>query len=380
MSRTVTPDAPVASHSRSIEEALDSGFLPSDPTYRKTGSFADEKPARKSDDEEQAEYERELNGQAHDEENEQDEQQEDRQNEDQEHSASSGEQDGETAAASQTADTQNGKTNQDRNQRTRRQSEGRWRKLSRENRELRERLARLESGRTETSTSTAQNRDTQQAATAAADAKSNAAPRPKIDDVDEKTGQPKYKTFPDYEAAKDQWLQDEAIRKFQETQSKTEKERAHQQAQETISREWGNRCKTAEKDFPDFKEVALNPDLPIKQGSVVDVFILSRPQGAKVLYHLGQNPDLLDEINAMSPIDAAYALSEIEIKVSGRSSSSSARTVTQASRPPHQLSGKGTVSKDAVVDAVEHQDQGTYQREQNARDPRLLAVRNSRRK
>ena len=51
-----------------------------------------------------------------------------------------------------------------------------------------------------------------------------------------------------------------------------------------------------------------------------------------------------------------------------KSSSSSAKPVTQASRPPHQVSGKGTVAKDAVEQALDDGDFETYQRTQNAKD------------
>jgi len=371
MKTTVTQDASVASAS-SIEQALDSGFLPTDREYRKTGKFAaseDRSQADKSDEEEQQEYEQQLAEQDADQDSDQDGARRGQQD-----SASSGAQDGDRAASQ--AATEQERSREQAQQRTRQQGESRWAKLSRENRELREKLARVE-GRQEARTETSAQRETQQASQSAAVDK--ATPRPKIDDVDEKTGKPKYATYADYEAAKDQWLQDEAIRKFQETNARTERERAQQQAVETVNREFARRCEAVMKDMPDFQEVALNPDLPIKQGSVADVFILSRPAGPKVLYYLGQNPDVLDQINGMNQIDAAYALSEIEMKVSGaRSASSSARSVTQAPRPPHQVSGKGTVAKDTVDDAIEHQDQSAYNREQNSRDPRLLAVRRSR--
>jgi len=372
MKTTVTDGGASVASTTSIEEALESGFLPTDPHYRKTGRFStEETPGRAATEtEEKSGTDTEVEQEEHPQE--QDEQEEHPQEQDEQDPAASGEQDGETAAASQAASTQNEKKPQTR---TREQSESRWAKITRENRELRDRLARLE-GRQEAAGTA---RDTSQTSQSAAAQASTASPRPKIDDVDPKTGQPKYASYSDYEAARDEWLQNEAIRKFQETTSKTERERQQREAAETISREWNKRIVEAEKELPDFREVALNPDLTIKAGSVVDVFILDSPVGAKVLYHLGKNPAELDRINALNPIAQARELTKIELKVSGSAgSSSSARSVSQAPRPPHQVSGKGTVTKDAVEEAIEKQDVQTYMREQNQRDSRLHAVRRTR--
>jgi hypothetical protein len=54
--------------------------------------------------------------------------------------------------------------------------------------------------------------------------------------------------------------------------------------------------------------------------------------------------------------------------------------VTKAPPPPHQVSGKGTVAKDAVEQALEEQDADAYRREQNSRDARLRSVRANRKK
>ena len=64
---------------------------------------------------------------------------------------------------------------------------------------------------------------------------------------------------------------------------------------------------------------------------------------------------------------------EIEAELTGgngdkSSAASSAKPVTQASRPPHQVSGKGTVAKDAVEQAVEDGDSETYIKAQNAKE------------
>jgi len=210
-------------------------------------------------------------------------------------------------------------------------------------------------------------RETRQDSQPAAETKAKARPEPKIDEVDSKTGKAKYATYDDYMRDLRAWDREQTLKEFQDTSAKTAKEREQQQVQQTIATEWGKRVETAVAKYADYNEVALNPDLPIKQGSVVDMFILDSPHGTDVLYHLGQNPAELDRINKLNPISQARELTKIELKLS-EEKSTSAKPVTQAPRPPHQVSGKGTVSKEAVEQAVEDQDQETYARAMNARE------------
>ena len=112
----VTTDASAVSTEDRMQEALDSGFLPEDPSYRRTGQFSDKKETSAAFKEEKSET--------------------DSPSEIEEAPASSK---SETAAASETAP----KHEERRPQKTAASSESRWAKLSRENRELRESLERL---------------------------------------------------------------------------------------------------------------------------------------------------------------------------------------------------------------------------------------------
>ncbi|HEY1800083.1 MAG TPA: hypothetical protein VGG46_04035 [Terriglobales bacterium] len=346
--RPVTPDASAAS----FEELStpNSVILPTDKEYRKTGVLPSEETA---DEEKPKEKE----------------------------PTSSEEDDVKTAAASEAAKSQKEEKKSAAQEKSPESRENRWQKRERELREsreesrkLRERLDRLEAGKTE------QRPAAETKTEAKTEAKTAANPKPKIDDVDAKTGKPKYSSYAEFDDAKDEWNRKEAVREFNETSAKTAKERDFQQAQQTIATEWGKRVESAKSKYNDYESVALNPELPIKQGSVVDVFILSRPNGTDVLYHLGANRPVLDQINAMSPIDAAYALSEIAFKLASdkaeksggesgdKSSSSSEKPISQAPRPPHQTNGKGAVVKDAAAQAAEEGDFEVYQREMNQRE------------
>lgn len=347
----VTPAASAAAATTVDTTERHAEFLPTDRNYRMTGEL----PAAsgEKDDASQTSEKETKDNSSQD-------------NSSEKVDASAAASDAEKAAASEAASAQKDKP----------ATENRFQKLSRENKELRERLNRLESAQPR--------RDNPQASQPAADQKTDtaaaqpkAAPKPKIDDVDPKTSQPKYKTFAEYEEAKDEWNRKEAIREFQETTAKTQREQNLAHSKQVIAQEFGKRVEAARAKYADFDEVALNPDLPIKEGSPVDIFTLDSANGTDVLQFLGKNPGELDRINKLSPVAQIRELTKIELEVSkvaakpaaaAAGENPSAKPVTQAGRPPHQLSGKGTVTKDAVEQAVEDGDQDTYMREQTARD------------
>ena len=100
-----------------------------------------------------------------------------------------------------------------------------------------------------------------------------------------------------------------------------------------------------------------------------------------MLYHIAKNFDdpAIQSIFArdqsgknylMNGVDQLYELARIEHSLPKQNASAStpATPVTQAGRPPHQVSGKGTVAKDAVEQALEDGDFETYKKAQDAKD------------
>ena len=356
---------------QSLDEAIETGFLPDDEHYRLTGEFktpgkkddaassaGKEKPAAKEGDAPPA-------------------------SEDQvEDNASK-------AAASATA------------QPTQRKS--RWQQREEEVKKLREENARLKSQSSQGSQrSEARQEETARPATETEAAAGKSAAKPKIDDIDPKTKQPKYKTYADYEDAKDTWLRQETLREFSESQAKT----AQQQEFAAIDKSRAEHVEKARTAHPDYDQVVAdalaekdadgrNP-IFYTTGSHIDNFLLSQPdRGVGLLYHCMKNASdpAIRQIFARIPDGSRYQLTNVEqiarLAViahtlagtgtrrasSGTSQSqtqdeddlSSARPVTRASRPPHQVSGQGTVAKDAVEQALEDGDSETYIRAQNAK-------------
>ncbi len=365
--RAVTPAAPAAAFER--EPA--SQFLPDDKHYRLTGELPEEIETAASQrvDEndrvtrEPAEKSAETEG-------------------------ASAASDSDTAAASEaaTAETEAQKTSG--KAKTAATSETRWQKLSRENRELREQNARLQ-GRAEAERPPV--RETKQDSQPAADA-AKARLEPKIDDVDAKTNQPKYKTLAEYLADHAKWNREEAVREFQEMSSKTQREQDQAQAEQIIQRTVQERADQARKTYPDYDD-AMAEVLAVKdehgqdaffftKGSPIEAFFLDSERGQDVMYAIAKSPDQHKHIFArdakgnyrLNPVRQLRELAKIELSLPAKgkpaaeaAASSSAKPVTAAPRPPHQVNGNGAVTKDAVERAVEEGDFETYAAAENAK-------------
>ena len=346
---------------QSLAEALDTGFLPDNDHYRLTGeiskpqsgktpakkddaaSSTKDKPAAKESDAPPA--------------SEQDE------------TASK-------AAASATAETQRGS-----------RRESRWDKRERELKEARAEIARNPANRLRKHNAVKPGR--KRSLPPRRNEAGKAAPKPKIDDVDPTTKQPKYKNYAEYEDAKDAWLRQETIREFNESQAKTQQLTAQQQAEREIGQSLAKKFEGPRAKYKDFDEVALSDKLTIPKGSVTEMFMLDSEHAGEGVLLLrpasGNSSGLLSRLRSENrQVHLAHHPAATVSQADGdrggsrrlqlatlfilSSSSSSARPVTQASRPPHQVSGQGTVAKDAVEQATEDGDFETYSAAQNAKD------------
>jgi hypothetical protein len=342
----VTPGAPAAPKPTHDDKRAD--FLPTDEHYRLTG----EMPAVKDDPAPSTEPEKKPPVK-------------------QEESTPS---ESETAAAPEAAKTQEKEKTQ---QRTAAASESRWAKITRENRELREKYAKLEATRARD----AEERETKPAPQPAAAQPSTDGkrPEPKITDVDPNTKKPKYATWEDFNRDLRAYDRAEALREFQETSQKSAEERKQSEAFEAIGRSLAEKFAPSREKHPDFDAVALNPDLIMPIGSVTDLFIQDSPHAGEVVYYLGQHPEILEGwygdfnlktgtwTNKVTPQQQFRKLMEIEATLSGATGPTPAKPITAAPRPPNQTSGKGVISKDAVEAAVAAGDTEGYMRIQNER-------------
>jgi hypothetical protein len=152
---------------------------------------------------------------------------------------------------------------------------------------------------------------------------------------------------------------------------KQERERVAKEQQESLQarrvaeerQQWNTRVGEARKKHADFDDVALNPDLPVAEGSAIDWWVMNSEHGAEVLYHFGQHPDQLEALNQLPPIEAARELAKIEIALL---TPPKPAPLPKAPRPPSEANPKGQVDPMAV--AVQAGDFATYRRLKDAEE------------
>lgn len=286
-------------------------------------------------------------------------------------------------------------------------SEKRWKELServgareRENETLRRRLEELERRPASEQRETAA---PQPALVKTEPVKVSA--RPKLADIDKKTGKP-FATIADWESAVDSWDEDRDKRiqsSIDERLSKAEQGRTNAEQQRQLVQEVSARMQPARDKYSDYEQVAGNPELPIMSGSAVDLYIQRSKIPGEVAYYLGKHPEILAEFfglghdpatnkwdyrdfdiktgkytNHVDPVDQIIRLTEIERQLSSSPSVRSAtpnppaRRVTNAPRPPHDISARASTTVDPVEEAVKANDGDgdfdAYKVRQNARD------------
>lgn len=185
---------------------------------------------------------------------------------------------------------------------------------------------------------------------------------PQIDDLDDK-GQPKYKTLAEFMTASRKWDRDQVLKEVETRQTKAQQEHKKKEHLRVINEGWGKKCEAGRTKHADFDTVALNPDLPIKEGSVPDAFVLDSEHGAEILYYLGQHPDELAALNKLNPLRQAKALFEIESKVSAKPAP--AKKPSAAPAPPHEVNGNGNVPPEEAEQALADDDFTAYKNAEN---------------
>lgn len=204
------------------------------------------------------------------------------------------------------------------------------------------------------------------------------AKKPTPNDVTE-NGEPRFATYEDYVDALTDWKTDEKLAAFKSEASKESEAKAKDaeiaQVNKQIEEMWKAKVNEARKKYADFDEFALNKDLPVKAGSVVDAWCLDSEIGAEILYHFGKNPKELDKINAMSPFAAAREMTRLEDKLSSSSAGASevkkAIEEVKATRTPppaREVGGRGTAAVDEVSKAVADDDVRGYINSANRRE------------
>jgi hypothetical protein len=146
----------------------------------------------------------------------------------------------------------------------------------------------------------------------------------------------------------------------------TEQQQSQQQHQMRVEREqWNSKVGEARKKHADFDTIALNPDLPVAEGSAIDWWVMNSEHGTEMLYHYGQHPDQLEALNQLSPIEAARELAKLEVSLLTPSKPAPA-AIPKAPRPPSEANPNGKA--DPLAAALQAGDFSTYRRLKDAEE------------
>lgn len=135
---------------------------------------------------------------------------------------------------------------------------------------------------------------------AAADAKAAEKPTPD-----------KFDTYDAYIEALTDWKTDQKVNaKLSERDAKA----AERAAVEKRTSTWAERAAETAKELPDYHERMANSTVQIAPH--VTEILLESEIGPRVGYHLDQNPELADKLNAMTPTAAAREIGRLEATLS----------------------------------------------------------------
>lgn len=112
------------------------------------------------------------------------------------------------------------------------------------------------------------------------------------------------------------------------------------------------------KKHEDFKEVALNPDVPINENIVNALFDCDH--AADIAYHLGQNPQEARRIASLSPIATAREIGKLEARFSGPPQ----KTTSKAPDPTKPVGDKDVTIPKKYDDMTE-KDAGSFIADRN---------------
>jgi hypothetical protein len=121
---------------------------------------------------------------------------------------------------------------------------------------------------------------------------------------------------PDPTAFKTQEEYIEALTDYKVEEKLAKKDAEHTHVKQVTDRAqlWQGKLEAARADTPDFDQVMNNADIAVAN-HVADL-LLESDAGAKIAYHLAQNPDKLDKINGMTPAKVAIELGKLEASLS----------------------------------------------------------------
>jgi len=149
------------------------------------------------------------------------------------------------------------------------------------------------------------------------------AKEPSLEDFD---------TAAEYQQAMRDYLTQDLQRKQQAETQKQMEARQRAEAEKRMQEQaeaFNQKIEPFKKAAPDFEEVyadldvfigelAASPDSNKQAMQVAASYVLDSPKTAEMIYHLGKNPHVVDEISRMTPYQATKRLSDLETSLASK--------------------------------------------------------------
>lgn len=159
------------------------------------------------------------------------------------------------------------------------------------------------------------------------------------------------------------YIADLALHKADQRREKAradEAKRAEEDQAKERQIDWSRRVSEASARYSDYREVALNPTLPITDPMASA--IQEAESGPDVLYYLGQNPDEAARIATLSPTRQAIEIGRIETRLETDDEPVPPKRTTAAPEPPKRVSGRGT--PDRPIEKMSYEEYKAHRRKQ----------------
>jgi hypothetical protein len=131
---------------------------------------------------------------------------------------------------------------------------------------------------------------------------------------DKKPNRSAFKSQDDFDTALIDWSTRSAMRSAQAAAAKERLSAGERQRTESIARSFHQRTEKFVNEKADFREVVLNPHLPISEAMAAA--LVSEPNGPAVAYHLGKNPKEADRIARLLPVRQQVEIGKLAAKLS----------------------------------------------------------------
>lgn len=173
----------------------------------------------------------------------------------------------------------------------------------------------------------------------------------------------------EYAEALAEWSAEQAIL----NREKAEADRKAQEERQKLAESWKQREAAIKADLPDYDEMIASA-ADVQVNDVIRDAIIESDVGPRILYHLAENPELVDALNSSSPIKALREIGKLEAKFEAKATTKEAKT--EAEQKPQVARSKApapitpiktsSVVADVGVD-TNGEFHGTYQQWREAR-------------